>query len=338
MSLDERFEELARSLAGFHGTWVVYLGLELGLLAAIRDAGPAGITVDELADRAGCARRPVEVWAQAAHAYELAEHDGERLRIDRDAAEILLDTHLPEYLGGQFVHAAVASLDYDRLAEVFRTGQPAAGRPDRFRTSIERLTVQDVAVFFQEGLAALPELVVDLARGLRVVDIHCGGARWLVAMAKRFPASWFMGVEFEPDSVARARANVAEAGLAGSIEIVEADFPAIDRSVGGFDVSYFQYALHREDYSVRSLAAGWAALRPGGRLLALDWCAPASLDDWSGLHGQFIAGIQIDGVFQGTRLRTESEFLELFRAAGVTPPDVIDLPSGATLFVARRPA
>lgn len=338
MSLDERFEELARSLAGFHGTWVVYLGLELGLLAAIRDAGREGITVDELAARTGCSRRPVEVWAQAAHAYELAEHDGERLRIDPVAAEILLDTHLPEYLGGLFVHVAVASLDYHRLAEVFRTGEPVSGRPDRFRTSIERLTVQDIAVFFQEGLAALPELVADLSRGLRVVDLHCGGARWMIAMAKRFPASSFMGVEFEPDSIARGRANVAEAGLTGRIEIVEAEVPAIDRSVGAFDVSYFQYALHAEDYSVRSLAAGWAALRPGGRLLALDWCAPASPDDWAGLHGQFVAGIQIDEAFQGTRLRTETEFLELFRAAGVVAPDVIDLPSGATLFVARHPA
>ena len=49
------------------------------------------------------------------------------------------------------------------LPDVLRTGMPAA---DRGRTAtgsaIERLTVQDVAVFFQEVLAALPQLVVDL--------------------------------------------------------------------------------------------------------------------------------------------------------------------------------
>ena len=59
----------------------------------------------------------------------------------------------------------------------------------------------------------MPQLVADLSAGGRVVDIHCGGGRWLIAMARRFPALELVGVEFEPDSVARAKANVAAAGL-----------------------------------------------------------------------------------------------------------------------------
>src|SRR3990172_3769550 len=129
-----------------------------------------------------------------------------------------LDQHLPESLGGQFVHAAIASLDYDGLLDVVRTGRPVVDRPDRFRASIERLTVQDIAVFFQEALTALPELTADLARGIRAVDVHCGGGRWLIAMARRFPESEFLGVESEHDSAGRARANVADAGLADRIE------------------------------------------------------------------------------------------------------------------------
>jgi SAM-dependent methyltransferase len=337
MSLDERFDELATSLAGFHETWVVYVGLELGLLAAMRDAGRDGLTMAELADRVGCAHDMVSTWALAAHAYELAEFDGERLRIDEEAAAVLLDHGLPEYLGGQFVHAAVASLDYEGLLDVIRTGQPVAGRPDRFRASIEKLTVQDIAVFFQEGLAALPELTADLARGIRVVDVHCGGGRWLIAMARRFPQSEFMGVESEPDSVGRARANVAEAGLADRIQIVEAEIPAIDESTAAFDLAYVQYALHEGDVSVAALRAGWAAVHPGGRLVVLDWCAPSSPGEWSGLHGQFVAGIQLDLAYVGHRLPTEGELVDMFRAAGIGDPELIDLPSGATLALASKP-
>ena len=69
------------------------------------------------------------------------------------------------------------------MEDFFRTGQPITERPDRYRMAIERLTRQDIAVFFQEVLAAMPQLVADLSRGGRVVDIHCGGGRWLVAMA-----------------------------------------------------------------------------------------------------------------------------------------------------------
>jgi SAM-dependent methyltransferase len=336
VSLDERFDELATSLAGFHGTWVVYVGIELGLLAALRDAGPDGLTPAELAARTACDAGTVATWALAAHAYELARLDGERLRIDGDAAAILLDQQRPEYLGGQFVHAAIASLDYDRLLDVVRTGRSVADRPDRFRASIERLTVQDIAVFFQEALAALPELTAGLSRGLRVVDVHCGGGRWLIAMARRFPDCEFMGVESEHDSVERARVNVAAAGLADRIEIVEAEIPAIDRSTGSFDVAYFQYALHEGERSAPSLAAGWAALRSGGRLLALEWCAPSSPDRWLGLQGRFVAGIQLDMAYTGERLPTEGELVAMFGTAGIGEPEIIDLPSGATLAVASK--
>jgi SAM-dependent methyltransferase len=294
------------------------------------------MTPSELAERTGCNPAMVETWSLAAHAYELAHHDGQRLRIDPEAAVILLDQHLPEYLGGQFAHAAIASLDYDRLLDVVRTGRPVSDRPDRFRASIERLTVQDIAVFFQEVLAAQPELTADLVRGIRVVDVHCGGGRWLIAMAKRFPSCRFMGVESEPDSVGRARRNVAEAGLADRIEIIEAAIPGIDVSIASFDLAYFQYALHDGDRSVESLRAGWAAVRPGGRLVALDWCAPSRVDDWVGLHGQFLAGIQLDTAFAGGRLPTVEELVAMFEAAGIEEPQAIGLPSGATLAVARK--
>jgi len=335
-SLDDRFETLVDSLIGYHRAWVVYLGLELGLLAAIRGAGPEGVTPDALAARTGCAAEPVGAWALASEAYDLASFDGERLRLDESLARILLDQDRPEYLGGQFHHTIVAGMDYAGLADFFRTGHPAASRPDRYRASIERLTVQDITVFFEEALTALPDLVSELVRGARVVDIHCGGGRWLTAMARRFPASEFMGVEHEADSVARARANAESAGVADRVRIVEAEIPAIDESVGRFDVAYFQYALHQLASPVDGLRAGWAALRPGGWLLILDWTAPEDLEEYRTAHGQLVAGLMLDELYGGARLFTISDFERTFAEAGLPEPRVIELPSGATLIVARK--
>src|SRR4029079_17252220 len=121
---------------------------------------------------------------------------------------------------------------------------PILERPDRYRAAIERLTAQDIAVFFQEALADLPQLVADLSRGGRVVDVHCGGGRWLVAMARRFPALELVGVEFEADSVSRARATVAEAGLSDRITIRQAEATQ-PGGKGEYDLVYFQYALHQ---------------------------------------------------------------------------------------------
>jgi SAM-dependent methyltransferase len=335
MRLDDRFDELIDTLTGFQRTWLVYLGVELGLFEQLRLAGREGLTAEELAKRSGCDPTPIGAWVAAADAQDLAELQADRLVLDEDTAAILLDEARPEYLGGQFVHSVIASLDWTGLLEFFRSGAPVLARPDRYRQSIERLTVQDVAVFFQEALAELPQLVGDLAAGGRVVDIHCGGGRWLIAMAQRFPALELVGVESEPDSVARARSNVAAAGLGDRIEIHHGALAGLEAE-GGFDLAYFQYALHQLGDPVAALRTAWAGLNTGGRVLVLDWALPSTLEEFRTRQGELIAGVQLDELYQGTSLATREGIQAWFAEAGLPAPLVIDLPSGATLVVAER--
>jgi SAM-dependent methyltransferase len=337
MGHDDRFDDLIASLGGFHRSWLIYLGIDLGLFARIRAAGQGGITPDALAAETGTSGEAVAAWSWATDAHDLTTIEDGRMTIDDDVAEILLDDQRAEFLGGQFVHAVVASMDWGGMGDFFRTGQPIRDRPDRYRAAIERLTRQDIAVFFQEVLAALPQLVADLSRGGRVVDIHSGGGRWLVAIARRFPRLELVGVEFEPDSVARARATIEAEGLSDRIEIREAK--ATDPGhVGEYDLAYLQYALHQLDDAPRVLAAAWDALRPGGRLMVLDWPLPSGPDEFRTRHGEIIAGIQLDELYQGTALATREQFLAWFADGGLPAPVTIDLPSGAAVFLAERPA
>jgi SAM-dependent methyltransferase len=336
MGHDDRFEDLLASLAGFHRSWLIYLGLELGLFAKIRATGRDGIAPNDLAAATETRPEAVAAWSWAADAHDIAILEDGRLTVDDDVAAILLDDARADYLGGQFVHAVVASMDWGGMAEFFRTGRPAQDRPDRYREAIERLTRQDIAVFFQEVLAALPQLAVDLANGGRVVDVHCGGGRWLVAMARRFPKLELVGVEFEADSVARARATVADEGLADRIEIREGKASEPGKA-GEYDLAYFQYALHQLPDAAQVLAAAWGALRPGGRILVLDWPLPSGPDEFRTRHGEIIAGVQLDELYQGTALATRDRFLAWFSDAGVPEPTLIDLPSGAAAFLAERP-
>jgi SAM-dependent methyltransferase len=332
---DDRFDEFIASLGGFHRTWLVYLGLELGLFRSLETAGVRGLSATELADRTATRLEPVEVWAWAAEAHGLVDVADGRLVLDPGVAAVLLDDARPEYLGGQIVHTVVAGMDWDGMADFFRTGVPRRDRPDRYRAAIERLTVQDIAVFFQEVLAAQPQLVADLAGGGRVLDVHCGGGRWLIAMAGRFAGLHGVGVEFEADSVARAQANVAAAGFAGRVTIEHGDVAAPGHA-GEFDLAYFQYALHQLPDPAASLRAAWAALRPGGRIIVLDWPLPSTEEEQRSRHGELIAGVQLDEVYSGTRLATREEFVAWFAAAGLPAPAVIELPSGASALVAEQ--
>ncbi len=336
MQLDDRFDDLVDSLAGFHRTWLVYLGVELGLFARLREAGREGLSATDLAASCNCEAEPIQAWAWAADAQGLAELVDGRLVLDEETAAVLLDDARPEFLGGQFVHSVIASLDWGPMLDFFRTGEPTRVRPDRYRLSIEQLTVQDIAVFFQEGLAELPQLVADLTRGGRVVDIHCGGGRWLIAMAKRFPVLELVGLEFEPDSLARALRHVEEEGLANRIDIRSGDVNE-PGTPGEYDLAYFQYALHQLGDQPAALRAAWATVRPGGRLIVLDWALPSSPEEFRTRHGELIAGVQLDELFQGTSLATRERFVDWFAEAGLPLPTSIDLPSGASLFVAERP-
>jgi SAM-dependent methyltransferase len=335
MAYEDRFDELIASLGGFYRSWLIHLGLELGYFARLREAGEAGITPAELAAATGTHGPAVEVWALAVDAHELAElRDGRLIPYD-DVEAILLDDRRAEFLGGQFTHAVVASMDWSALVDFFRTGTPIAQRPDRYRVAIERLTRQDVAVFFQEALSILPQLVADLSRGGRVIDIHCGGGRWLVAMAQRFPGITLVGVEVEPDSAARARAAVAAEGLDDRIEIREAAATDLD-PIPTYDLAYFQYALHQLPDAAGALQAAWSAIQPGGWIVVLDWPLPSEAEEFRSRHGELILGVQLDELLQGTALASRERFLEWFADAGLPEPTEIDLPSGAALFVLER--
>jgi SAM-dependent methyltransferase len=335
MRVDDRFDDLVTSLGGFYRTWYVYVGLELGLFQRLRDAGSNGLTADELAQRTGTEPRLVHDWSWGADAHDLVAIDAGRITMPEDIAIVLLDADRSEYLGGQFLHAAIGSLDYGGLLEVFRSGTPVEGRPDRYRAAIERLTVQDIAVFFQELLASVPELVVRLQPGARILDVHCGGGRWLIAMARRFAGTTLVGVEFEPDSVARARANVAAAVLTERITIERGDVAAVGHA-REFDLAYFQYALHQLADAPAALRSAWEALAPDGWLVTLDWYMPSEPDELRSRHGELIAGVQLDELVQGTRLVSRNEALGWFGAAGIPTPELIDLPSGASAIIARR--
>ncbi|MEO5941407.1 MAG: class I SAM-dependent methyltransferase [Candidatus Limnocylindrales bacterium] len=332
----DRFEELAASVGGFYQSWVIYLGLELEFFARIRAAGPAGLSAPELAAAAACRPEPVEAWLQAAHAGDLVDLAGDRAIVADDVAAILLDDTHPEYLGGQFVVAVVSSLDYAGLVDFFRTGTTITERPARFHRAIEAVTVQDIAVFFQEGLAALPDLAADLGRGGRVLDVACGGGKWLIAVAQRFPETQLVGVEYEPDSVERARSHVRDAGLDPRVRI---DARATDDMPfrAEFDLVYLQDALHELPDPPASLRGAWAAVAPGGRLIVLEWCLPDPGEPPS-IQTELLWGIQIDELYQGTRMYTHAGYDGLFAAAGVPAPTAVELPSGASLFVVAKPA
>jgi len=131
--------------------------------------------------------------------------------------------------------------------------------------------------------------------------------------------------------------HVTDAGLDTRIRIEPRDPQAMPYDAE-FDLVYFQDALHELPDPVGSLRSAWTAVRPGGRLVVLDWCLPSSLEDSRSLEAELLWGIQVDELFQGTTMYTREGFLEIFAGASLPRPADVELLSGATLFTVERPA
>ena len=296
MRLDDRFDDLVASLGGFYRTWYVFVGLELGLLERLRAAGAAGLTAEELADADGTeprARPALGVGRRRARPRGARRRPDRAPRGRRGRPARRRPARVPRRPVPPRGHRQPRLRAACPRSSAAATPLPT--RPDRYRVAIERLTVQDIAVFFQEVLAAVPQLVVDLQPGapdprrpLRrrpladrdgpALPGHDAGRRRVRARLGRR---------------ARGPTSRPPSSPTGSRSSRATSRPSATRASS--TLAYFQYALHQlADPRRRRFASAWGAVRPGGWLVALDWYLPTDPDELRTRHGELIAGVQLD--------------------------------------------
>ncbi len=109
----------------------------------------------------------------------------------------------------------------------------------------------------------------DFQPGETVLELAASFGYSSIALAERFGVK-VVGVEKNPDSVARARANVAAAGLGDRVEIVEADIFHLDRISQEFDWVLAEAILTMQSPSGKAkiLSGIGDRLKPGGKFLS----------------------------------------------------------------------
>ena len=262
------FSTLWRDGIGFWRVWVLTLGKRHGLFDSLKDPAP---------------NDAVRLWREAAQALGLLTPKGVPAPGVRN---LLLDRNHPDYLAGHLMYGALRSLDYDAMGEFFKSGRTLdfLTRPRR-NEAVEEATHWDHVMF----LRRLPRDVRDrLARGSDVLELGCGTGRWITAMRRAFPRSWFHGVD--PDPATGAEVGFAEtAGTTASA-----------------DLMYLGEVLHLTDRP-KTLANCARVLRPGGLLLVVEGWMPerVSSKKWDAV----LFAMQLDQALQGARFMKRSELL-----------------------------
>lgn len=127
-----------------------------------------------------------------------------------------------------------------------------------------------------DGLAPPP--------GGRVLEIGCGTARNLVALAHRHPATPLFGIDLSLEMLDTARRRVNREGLDPRVRLAHGDAtrfdPALLFGVPGFSRIFFSYTLSMIPEWEKALAQSVLWLQPGGELHLVDFGGQERLPRW----------------------------------------------------------
>lgn len=161
---------------------------------------------------------------------------------------------------------AVLQSDRARLDEVRRARADQAARYfSTHAATWDRVRAMHVAE--EKVEAAVAEALAD--RPYRsVLDVGTGTGRMLELLAPA--AERALGIDQSPPMLGMARARLERAGLR-RVQLRQGDIYALPVERGGFDLVVLHQVLHYLDDPSRALREAARALRPGGRLLVVDF-------------------------------------------------------------------
>jgi SAM-dependent methyltransferase len=325
------FDVLREAMTGAHVAGTVALGVELGLYPALVEGGPA--TSGELAERTGYRERWVREWLHGQAAAGVLDYceDDERFSAPPELGAILCDPDNLFYLGRQFQAIPRRLALVERLPDSFRTGlglsfddrgpEAAADTEATFRPWYRTMLVP-VAVPMLDGV------VERLREGIAVADVGCGSGLALVELATAFPASRFHGFDTSRHALARAEANVADAGLDNVTFHLVGDDPLPEDGRFGLVCSFD--CLHDMTHPHEVAAAIRRSMRDDGVWFVVDInCAPTFAEQRTNPMAPMMYALSLyscmssslsqpDGAGLGTCGLPEPKLRDLTAAAGFT--------------------
>jgi ubiquinone/menaquinone biosynthesis C-methylase UbiE len=111
---------------------------------------------------------------------------------------------------------------------------------------------------------ALAGITPMIAPNMRVLDVGCGGGRFAIQLAERYPDISVVGLDFSPEQIVRAKRRGA--ALSERVSFVEGNAIDMPFTSGEFDLVYSLGSLKHWPDPVQGLRECTRVLGVGGRL------------------------------------------------------------------------
>jgi demethylspheroidene O-methyltransferase len=259
---DAHARRLFGLVAGFAHSQMLAGAIEIGLFARLADGAMAAAA---LHDATGIDARAFDAVVDAMIALHLIERRGDRLALTVDGWVIATDPGLRAMIA----HNQLLYRDLAAPEQMFRT--PGSGALAQFWPYRGGGDAAGYSRLMAESLDSVAGAVfdsVDFARFDHVMDVGGGEGAFITRLATHSQAR--LTLADLPPVIARARAAIERAGLAGRVtcQPVAAGVPL----PGPVDAITLIRVLHDQDddAAVALLRRCRAALRPGGRLIVAE--------------------------------------------------------------------
>lgn len=249
---------------------MISIGHRTGLFDTMAALPPA-----DAATIAGVAKlneRYVREWLGAMTVGRIVAHDpvAGTYHLPAEHAALLTRAASPNNVAAFMQYTALLGNVEESIIRCFREG---GGVPYSEFRRFHDVMAEDsgqtiVAALFDHVLPLVPGLIERLERGIDVLDLGCGRGVALAAMARRFPRSRFVGIDFSNEAIAWATRQVKEDCLA-NLRYEVRDAALIDH-VNAFDFIATFDAVHDQAKPDRVLGNIARALRPDGVYLMQD--------------------------------------------------------------------
>jgi 2-polyprenyl-3-methyl-5-hydroxy-6-metoxy-1,4-benzoquinol methylase len=319
----------------------VELGVRLGLYEALAGAGP--VTAAQLAGSAGIAERYAREWLEQQAVAGVVEVEDaaappaeRRFTLPNAHAHVLIDDDSEACMKPCAAVVPWLGKALDVMVEEFRRGEGASFGAFELHGIQAAFTRP---VFFnhltQTWLPALPDVQAKLTKGerVRIAEIGCGEGLAGITIARAYPNAEIDGYDLDEPSIAVARKDAADAGVADRVRFHVQD--AADASVvGDYDLVMAIEMLHDVPDPVGILRTMKRLAGDSGAVLVVDertedaFTVPASEMErlfyaFSTLHCLAVS-MQGGGAGTGTVIRADT-LRAYANDAGFTTVEVLDV-------------